>query len=109
VETFSMGDYGFLGVLWGTTMATDHVRFDLVPANTSFVPDLYGYNPNVVSIPETELIYPVGANLTYQTILGLGNVVEVLADFKAHSQIYFKARAFGGIMSWDSRMRIIEL
>ncbi|KAF8858404.1 hypothetical protein BDZ45DRAFT_743444 [Acephala macrosclerotiorum] len=39
------------GVLWGTTQPTDYVRFDLVPANTSFVPDLYGYNTSRIAVP----------------------------------------------------------
>jgi Subtilase family/Fn3-like domain len=97
-ETFSMGDYGFLGVLWATTQPTDWIRFDLVPANTSFVPDLYGYNPAVVSIPASQLIYPAGVNITYQTILGLDDVVEVLADFEGPFADAFQSEGFW----WDN-------
>lgn len=59
-------------ILWATTQPSDYIRFDLVPANTSFVPDLYGFNTSLIAIPEDELVYPVG-NVTFTTILGLEN------------------------------------
>lgn len=77
-----MGDYGYLGVLWGTTQPVDYVRFDLVPANTSFVPDLYGYNTSYVPIPFEDLKYPTGPNATFQTVLGLEEVLVVLQEYE---------------------------
>lgn len=66
--TFSMGRYGYFGVLWQLADIVDQVRFDLVPANTSFTPTIYGYDHTVVSIPKEELIYPT--NATISQVLG---------------------------------------
>ncbi|RDW58328.1 hypothetical protein BP5796_12258 [Coleophoma crateriformis] len=81
-QTFSMGAYGYPGILWATTGKVDYVRFDLVPANTSFVPNLYGFDPMVTSIPTEDLVYPP-ANTTFSTIVGLEDVVAVLEEYPA--------------------------
>lgn len=78
-RTFSMGDFGYPGITFGTTSTVDYVRLDLVPANTSFVPDVYGFDPKIVAIPPSELIIP--SNLTLTTIVGL-EVATVLLEFE---------------------------
>lgn len=78
--TFPMGRYGYFGVYWQLSEKADYARFDLVPANVSFKPTLYGYDPKVVAIPKDELIYP--ANLTTTNILGVP-VVYTLETFDA--------------------------
>ncbi|KAH8807362.1 peptidase S8/S53 domain-containing protein [Xylogone sp. PMI_703] len=82
--TFPMqGDpYGYLGLLWGTTQPTDYVRFDIVPANTSFVSDIYGFNTSYIAIPPDQLVYPTGPNVTFTTINGLEDVVGVMAEYE---------------------------
>lgn len=78
--TFTMGRYGYFGMLWQLEEGTlaDYARFDLVPANISFTPTLYGFDPSVVAIPEDEIVYPLNVNIT--DILG-APVVYTLKEF----------------------------
>ena len=54
------------------------VLTETLPANTTFKPTLYGYDPEVIAIPEDELVYPSGLNVT--DILG-APVVYTLQEF----------------------------
>jgi hypothetical protein len=47
--TFTVGQYGYFGMMWQLSETADYARFDLVPANTSFVPTIYGFDPSVVA------------------------------------------------------------
>jgi hypothetical protein len=76
--TFTMGHYGYFGVLWQLEETGDYARFDLVPANTSFTPTLSAFDPSIVSIPEDEMKYP--SNVTITDILG-APVVYTLEEF----------------------------
>jgi hypothetical protein len=76
--TFTMGQYGYFGLMWQLSETADYARFDIVPANTSFVPTIYGFDPSVVAIPEDELVYP--SNVAITEILG-APVVYTLEKF----------------------------
>jgi hypothetical protein len=71
--TFSMaGGLSYPAIIFGTTQISDYIRIDVVPANTSFVPDKYGFDPTVTY---DDLVFP---DLPITTIAGLDTVATAV-------------------------------
>jgi hypothetical protein len=60
-----MTGYAYPYFIFETTYDCDQIRYDILPANTSFVPDKYGFDPTVT---HSDLVYP---NMTSTTVAGL--------------------------------------
>lgn len=74
IQSFSLSGLSYPTFVFGTTNICDYLRLDIVPANTSFVPDKYGFDPNVT---HDDLVYP---DLPLTTVAGL-EIIGTLQDY----------------------------